>query len=46
VFEGHVHPFQHPFLDLTEVAFWGSQEAENDLVGPGDSLKYRSPELA
>jgi hypothetical protein len=33
VFEGHVDPFQHPFLDLTEDAYLGSHEAENDFSG-------------
>jgi len=30
----------HRFLDLTQVAFWVCQEAENEFAVPGDHLKH------
>jgi hypothetical protein len=35
----------HRFLKVAHVILAG-QKAEHDLQGPGDSLKYRIPDLA
>jgi hypothetical protein len=36
----------HRFLKAAQVSFLAGQKTENDLEGPGDSFKYRIPELA
>jgi len=34
-------PLKHPFFNLTQVAFWDGQEAENEFPVIGDYLKHR-----
>ena len=36
---------KHPFFDLTQVAFWDGQEAENELKMSCDHLKHRLLDL-
>jgi len=38
-------PLKHRFLDFTQVAFWASQEEENEFPVPGDHFKSRYTEL-
>jgi len=38
-------PLKRPFFDLTQVAFWDGQEAENGLKMSCDHLKHRFLDL-
>jgi hypothetical protein len=45
VFSRPVDPLKHRFLDLAEVSFGASQEAENACSMPGDHMNHRFLEL-
>jgi len=34
-------PLKHPYFDVTQVALWNGQEAENELKVSCDPLKHR-----
>jgi len=37
--QGSIRNLKHSFIDLTQVAFWSGQEAQNEFPVPGVQLK-------